>query len=143
MDAKQLTDVMMQLEAEKIKNQEQQDPLLVFVSEQGEHCCARCRENHGKRYRTSDTSRPQLPLHPHCQCHYQPIMPSQTLKRTAVFQVAGATPLPFSSIKSADDMLDQLEAKYPPGALKELAIINHNDPNGTPGHFELGSPSSR
>ena len=47
------------------------DPWLVYVAEKSKTSCMKCQENHAKRYRSSDPSKPTLPIHPNCKCRYE------------------------------------------------------------------------
>ena len=119
---------------------EPQEQWLVYVSEKGENSCKACLQNHGKKFKESDLSRPALPIHPNCLCQYERLDLQKTKLKSATVRVEGAPGLGGIKINSTDDMLDKLEKQYAAGTLSELVIVNHGE---FAGEFELGSRGSR
>ena len=57
----------------KMEEIDNNDPWLVYVAEKSKTSCMKCQENHTKRFRSSDASKPEIPVHPNCKCKYVPL----------------------------------------------------------------------
>ena len=109
---------------------------LRFISEKSKTTCEECKKYDKMVFAEDDPSKPKIPIHPNCKCHYKTLYIDSTLT-TAIFRV----PVPQTgflgkTITSREEFLEMLESGFPPGKVKELIIINHNE---HPGVFELGS----
>jgi len=49
------------------------EKMVRFVSSKGTNCCPKCLQYHGKIFKEDDPDKPTLPIHPHCQCKYEPV----------------------------------------------------------------------
>ena len=122
---------------------EQNDPWLVYVAEKSRTSCMKCQENHAKRFRSSDDSKPKLPIHPNCKCKYVPLdeaTAQMTMMRSIKVVVTGAPGRGDFKISSIDGMLVSLEKECLPGTLGELIIIGHGNEGGK---FEMGDRTER
>ena len=122
---------------------EQNDPWLVYVAEKSRTSCMKCQENHAKRFRSSDDSKPKLPIHPNCKCKYVPLdeaTEQMTTMRSIKVVVTGAPGRGDFKISSIDGMLVSLENECLPGTLGELIIIGHGEDGGK---FEMGDRTER
>ena len=109
---------------------------LRFISEQSQNTCEECKKYDKMVFDENDPSKPEIPIHPNCKCHYKTLNLDITLT-TAKFRV----PVPQTgffgkTITSREEFLEKLETGFAPGKVKELIIINHAEFSG---QFELGS----
>ena len=130
MDAEDINRALAEITEYKMKK------YLRFISEKSKTTCEECKKYDKMVFAEDDPSKPQIPIHPNCKCHYKTLYIDSTLT-TAKFRV----PVPRTgflgkTITSREEFLEKLETGFPPGKVKELIIINHNE---IPGEFELGS----
>ena len=132
---------------EKLDRQNQREnednPWLIYVAEKGGNSCQACVKNHGKRFRANDLSRPALPVHPNCRCHYVELNEKNAEKftrRSITVHVTDSPGIGGIRISGREDMLNKLEKTCTPGTLYELIITNHGEFSG---EFELGSRAER
>ena len=109
---------------------------LLFISEKSKTTCEECKKYDKMVFAEDDPSKPAIPIHPNCKCHYKTLNLDITLT-TAKFRV----PVPQTgflgkTITSREEFLEKLETGFAPGKVKELIIINHAEFSG---QFELGS----
>ena len=109
---------------------------LRFISEKSQNTCEECKKYDKMVFTEDDPSKPAIPIHPNCKCHYKTLNLDITLT-TAKFRV----PVPQTgflgkTITSREELLEKLETGFAPGKVKELIIINHAEFSG---QFELGS----
>ena len=109
---------------------------LRFISEKSKTTCEECKKYDKMVFAEDDPSKPAIPIHPNCKCHYKTLNLDITLT-TAKFRV----PVPQTgflgkTITSREEFLEKLETGFAPGKVKELIIINHAEFSG---QFELGS----
>ena len=96
----------------EMKNQEfeQNDPWLVYVAEKSRTSCMKCQENHAKRFRSSDDSKPKLPIHPNCKCKYVPLdeaTEQMTTMRSIKMFVRGEPKYQSTSLREMYDMFEK------------------------------------
>ncbi len=109
---------------------------LRFISEKSQNTCEECKKYDKMIFAEDDPSKPQIPIHPNCKCHYKTLNLDITLT-TATFRVPGwGTGFFGKTITSREEFLEKLETGFAPGKVKELIIINHAE---NAGEFELGS----
>ena len=109
---------------------------LRFISEKSKTTCEECKKYDKMVFAEDDPSKPAIPIHPNCKCHYKTLYLDITLT-TAKFRV----PVPQTgflgkTITSREEFLEKLETGFAPGKVKELIIINHAEFSG---QFELGN----
>jgi|GEM_PF-4387522 len=109
-----------------------------YVSSKG--CCEKCAENDGKIFKLSDSSKPELPIHPNCKCRYEEVTNAGEIKAATegYSETVRIDDSPgFGGIRASgiDDMLKKLEQKYPYGGINELIISNHG---GLEGFYPMG-----
>jgi len=75
----EISDMLEQMDQAKEKDEQ----YLIYVAEKNKNNCELCFENHGKRFRASDLSRPALPIHPNCHCHYE-ILDAESSKKNTI-----------------------------------------------------------
>ena len=95
-----------------MKNQEfeQSNPWLVYVAEKSRTSCMKCQENHAKRFRYSDSSRPELPIHPNCKCKYVPLSEAtaeMTTMRSIKMFVRGEPKYQSTSLREMYNMFEK------------------------------------
>lgn len=44
---------------------------VVFISENKENSCSKCKMYNGRIYEENDSRKPRLPIHPNCRCSYR------------------------------------------------------------------------
>ena len=44
---------------------------VVFISENKENSCSKCKMYNGRIYEEKDSRKPRLPIHPNCRCSYR------------------------------------------------------------------------
>ena len=130
MDAEDINRALAEITEYKMKK------YLRFISEKSKTTCEECKKYDKMVFAEDDPSKPAIPIHPNCKCHYKTLNLDITLT-TAIFRV----PVPQTgflgkTITSREEFLEKLETGFAPGKVKELIIINHNE---HPGEFELGS----
>ena len=109
---------------------------LRFISEQSQNTCEECKKYDKMVFDENDPSKPEIPIHPNCKCHYKTLNLDITLT-TAKFRVPEPqTGFLGKTITSREEFLEKLETGFAPGKVKELIIINHAE---NAGEFELGS----
>ena len=109
---------------------------LRFISEKSKTTCEECKKYDKMVFAEDDPSKPAIPIHPNCKCHYKTLNLDITLT-TATFRVPGwGTGFLGKTITSREEFLEKLETGFAPGKVKELIIINHAE---NAGEFELGS----
>lgn len=109
---------------------------LRFISEKSKTTCEECKKYDKMVFAEDDPSKPAIPIHPNCKCHYKTLYIDSTLT-TATFRVPGwGTGFFGKTITSREEFLEKLETGFAPGKVKELIIINHAE---NAGEFELGS----
>lgn len=84
--------------------------LVVFVCEDGENSCSRCKQYNGNVYEEDDSSKPKLPLHPNCRCHYEKY-PGNIFDHRKVINFIKNLP---------EATITALEMKYLPAATGEM-----------------------
>lgn len=130
MDAEDINRALAEITEYKIKK------YLRFISEKSQNTCEECKKYDKMVFAKDDPSKPKIPIHPNCKCHYKTLNLDITLT-TAKFRV----PVPQTgffgkTITSREEFLEKLETGFAPGKVKELIIINHAEFSG---QFELGS----
>ena len=109
---------------------------LRFISEKSKTTCEECKKYDKMVFAEDDPSKPKIPIHPNCKCHYKTLNLDITLT-TAKFRVPEPqTGFLGKTITSREEFLEKLETGFAPGKVKELIIINHAEFSG---QFELGS----
>ena len=109
---------------------------LRFISEKSKTTCEECKKYDKMVFAEDDPSKPAIPIHSNCKCHYKTLNLDITLT-TAKFRVPEPqTGFLGKTITSREEFLEKLETGFAPGKVKELIIINHGEDSGV---FELGS----
>ena len=109
---------------------------LRFISDKSKTTCEECKKYDKMVFAEDDPSKPAIPIHPNCKCHYKTLNLDITLT-TATFRVPEwGTGFFGKTITSREEFLEKLETGFAPGKVKELIIINHAEFSG---QFELGS----
>ena len=127
----------------ELKEKDQNDPWLVYISDKGKNSCFKCTKNHGKRFRETDLSKPALPIHPNCRCKYEKLnnqTARKVIMRSATVRADDSPGLGGIRVSNINDMLDKLEKEYASGTISELIISNHGE---FPGEFEIGGKADR
>lgn len=93
---------------------------VVFISENKENSCSKCKMYNGRIYEENDSRKPRLPIHPNCRCSYRRYS-GNLHDRNALISF-------FKNLPEATQIV--LETKYLPpgtgeliGAVKAVSMI--------------------
>lgn len=83
---------------------------VVFISENKENSCSKCKMYNGRIYEENDSRKPRLPIHPNCRCYFKKYS-GNLHDRNALISF-------FKNIPEATQIV--LETKYLPSVTGEL-----------------------
>ena len=83
---------------------------VVFISENKENSCSKCKMYNGRIYEENDSRKPWLPIHPNCRCSYRRYS-GNLYDRNALISF-------FKNLPEATQIV--LETKYLPSGTGEL-----------------------
>jgi hypothetical protein len=83
---------------------------VVFISENKENSCSKCKMYNGRIYEENDSRKPRLPIHPNCRCSYRRYS-GNLHDRNALISF-------FKNLPEATQIV--LETKYLPSGTGEL-----------------------
>ena len=83
---------------------------VVFISENKENSCSKCKMYNGQIYEENDSRKPRLPIHPNCRCYFKKYS-GNLHDRNALISF-------FKNIPEATQIV--LETKYLPSGTGEL-----------------------
>ena len=83
---------------------------VVFISENKENSCLKCKMYNGRIYEENDSRKPRLPIHPNCRCSYRRYS-GNLHDRNALISF-------FKNLPEATQIV--LETKYLPSGTGEL-----------------------
>ena len=83
---------------------------VVFICEDSDNSCSKCKQYNGRIYVENDNRKPKLPIHPNCRCYFK--------KYSGTLNDRNALTAFFKNLPEATQIV--LETKYLPSGMGEL-----------------------